>query len=255
MIRLVFLLRRRADVSAEDFQAYWSEQHAPLVDSHRSDLGIQRYIQSYRIDDPRAELMASSRGGMEQPYDGVAELWYTSEQAMFDIGKSSVGIRAGRALLDDERQFIDLTQSPLWVAHEHPPLGSASEVVVARPSSGIVKLHYPIRQRPEVNVDMTRQHPLDDASSMVGALSSCGVLDHRWVCRFESPIEAALREERGTVVDAYLGHFEAWLDLSSPPVADDGQGIESRIAAIEATVVDFARSTFWFGQERVIISS
>ena len=82
MIRLIFVLRRKPSMSREDFQKYWYETHAPLVAKHATTLGILRYLQDHTLDDPMNEQMAQARGGMEPPYDGVAELWWTTRQAL-----------------------------------------------------------------------------------------------------------------------------------------------------------------------------
>ena len=51
MIKIVFCLRRRADLSRDEFQTYWRDTHAPLVQSHADALGIRRYVQVHSIDD------------------------------------------------------------------------------------------------------------------------------------------------------------------------------------------------------------
>jgi hypothetical protein len=53
---------------------------------------------------------------MEPPYDGVAELWWDSAAALAAAGTAD-GRRAGAELLADEAEFIDLPQSPLWMAY------------------------------------------------------------------------------------------------------------------------------------------
>ena len=76
MIRCVFLLRRKAGMSLEEFQNYWRHEHAPLVASHASHLNLLRYVQVHKLDDPINDGMNKARGGrMEAPYDGVAEVW------------------------------------------------------------------------------------------------------------------------------------------------------------------------------------
>jgi hypothetical protein len=71
------------------------------------------------------------------------------------------------------------------------------------------------------------------------------------VHRVESPLEATLREQRGTLIPPYLGHAETWLDrsLASAPEARIG----SR-AAIEdeKRFIDFSRSAIWIGKERIV---
>ena len=51
MIKLVFALRRRGDLSRDEFQRYWREHHAPLVRSHAEVLGIRRYVQVHTLPD------------------------------------------------------------------------------------------------------------------------------------------------------------------------------------------------------------
>jgi uncharacterized protein (TIGR02118 family) len=119
VIKLVFVLRRRPEMSREEFQRYWREQHAPLVRSHAEALGIRRYVQVHSLPDELHAALRASRGAPEA-YDGVAELWFDSLEALGAAAVTDGGRRAAAALLDDERRFIDLERSPLWLAEEHP---------------------------------------------------------------------------------------------------------------------------------------
>ena len=118
MVKLSFALRRKSGLSREEFQRYWREVHAPLVKSHAGALGIRRYVQTHTLDNPANAALRASRGGPEE-YDGVAELWWDSLEALAAATASEAGIAAGRALLEDERRFIDLSRSPLWLAEEN----------------------------------------------------------------------------------------------------------------------------------------
>jgi uncharacterized protein (TIGR02118 family) len=122
MIKIVFCLRRRAELSREEFQAYWRDQHAPLVRTHASALGIRRYVQVHAVDDAISTAIAGPRHSPE-PFDGVAELWLDSLDALIAAGSSDAGRAASAALLADERTFIDLARSPLFLAEEHVVIG------------------------------------------------------------------------------------------------------------------------------------
>jgi EthD domain len=63
------------------------------------------------------------RGAQVEPYDGVAELWWDSYEEFAEAGATPEGRRAGRALLEDERNFIDLPKSPLFFTTEHVIIG------------------------------------------------------------------------------------------------------------------------------------
>ena len=122
MVKLVFCLRRLPRLSRADFQHYWREQHGPLVRRHAAALRIRRYIQLHTREDPFNGVLRASRGGPE-PYDGVAELWWESREDLQAATASPEGQRASLELLEDERRFIDLGRSPLWIADEHPIVG------------------------------------------------------------------------------------------------------------------------------------
>lgn len=119
MIKLVFCLRRLPSLSREEFQRYWLDRHGPLVRSHAAVLGIRRYVQTHTLDGPATDALRASRGGPE-PYDGVAELWWDDPDALAAATATPEGRAAGAALLEDERRFIDLARSPLFVARERP---------------------------------------------------------------------------------------------------------------------------------------
>lgn len=118
MIKIVFCLRRRADLSRDEFQAYWRTNHAPLVRSHAKTLGIRRYVQVHSIDDNISTAVAGPRHSPET-FDGVAELWLDSLDALIAAGSTAAGRTAAAALLEDERRFIDLERSPLFLAEEN----------------------------------------------------------------------------------------------------------------------------------------
>jgi uncharacterized protein (TIGR02118 family) len=119
VIKLVFCLRRLPHLSREEFQRYWYDRHAPLVRAHAATLGIRRYVQTHTLPHPLNDALRASRGGPDA-CDGVGELWWDSAEALAAVIATPEGRAAGAALLDDERRFIDLARSPLFVAEERP---------------------------------------------------------------------------------------------------------------------------------------
>ena len=119
MIKLVFCLRRLPTLSASEFQRYWHDNHAELVRRHADALGIRRYTQNHTFTDARLSPVSELRGGRVDPFDGVAELWWDSVENLLEAMSTAEGLNAGRALLEDERTFIDLPNSPLFFTEEH----------------------------------------------------------------------------------------------------------------------------------------
>jgi uncharacterized protein (TIGR02118 family) len=123
VIRLTYALRRRPELSREDFQRYWRENHAPLVRSHADTLRIRRYVQAHTATTPLDDALRESRSASVEPFDGVAELWWDSVDDMAQAMATPEGAQAGRELLEDEAKFIDLAASPLWIARENVVVG------------------------------------------------------------------------------------------------------------------------------------
>jgi EthD domain-containing protein len=45
MVKILFCLRKRANLTSAEFQKHWYEVHAPLVKKHQKVLRIARYVQ------------------------------------------------------------------------------------------------------------------------------------------------------------------------------------------------------------------
>jgi uncharacterized protein (TIGR02118 family) len=254
MIRLVFLLRRKAGTTLAEFQRYWRETHGPLVASFQQSLDILRYVQAHALEDPMNQAAASARGGMEPPYDGVAELWWDSEEALSAVLATEAGRAAGAALLEDEKRFIDLPRSPLWLAHEYPQVNPSPENLVARERSGLVKLHFPLRHHANQTLEAAQRYWRTSHGPLIRSQAhAMGILRYQQVHRFETPLEDALRQSRGTTVPAYMGHAEVWFDRSTPRSGPEAQEAGRRAVEDEAKFIDFKRSTMWIGKERVFI--
>jgi uncharacterized protein (TIGR02118 family) len=119
MVKLVFALRRLPHLSRQEFQRYWREKHAPLVESHRAVLGIRRYVQLHTLATPANDALRASRGAPDA-YDGIAELWFDT----LELASTPAAAAAAMELLEDERRFIDHARSPIWFGEERTILDS-----------------------------------------------------------------------------------------------------------------------------------
>ena len=109
--RIIFPLRRLGHLTRDEFQAYWRTSHGPLVAHHASTLGIVRYQQVHTLHEARPTTVPC--------FDGVAELWVDASRRSTDAKAVAA---ASQALLDDEKNFIDHSNSPIWIADEDPML-------------------------------------------------------------------------------------------------------------------------------------
>ena len=66
-------------------------------------------------------------------------------------------------------------------------------------------------------------------------------------------MDAEIQTARGTKTDAYLGHAEAWVDMSQAPNTDEARRANAAFIADEHNFINMERSTILFGKEHTII--
>jgi len=118
MIKMIFALKRLSHMSLEEFQTYWREKHALLAKKNLPKLRAKRYVQNHTLDSPFNELLRLTRDAAE-PFDGVVEIWWDSIEDLEAASETPEGAAAAEELLNDEKQFIDLSRSALWFSEEH----------------------------------------------------------------------------------------------------------------------------------------
>jgi hypothetical protein len=121
LVKLVYCVRKREDMSDADFRDYWLNRHGPLVRGlwERGTFpGMVRYVQSH-TDLEASEAVRASRGA-KPPYDGITEVWMDpSKQGGGDEAVRFASAEAGKVLLEDESTFIDFANSSVFVTREH----------------------------------------------------------------------------------------------------------------------------------------
>ena len=118
MVKFVMCITRHPDMTREAFRDYWMNKHGPFFMSNANAMGARKYIQSHTLDTLLNEGLRTSRG-MQPEYDGVAEVWFDSEEALMEGMSSPEGQKLGAALLEDEENFIDHSRSSAFIVEEH----------------------------------------------------------------------------------------------------------------------------------------
>lgn len=123
MLRVTFCLKRLPNLTREAFLDYWLNRHAPLVREHAEALGIREYVQSHSMTLPGPFPLAEARGSAGLDFDGVAQLWWDDMASFAAAGSTEAGRKAGFLLLEDEKRFIDLPNSPIFLSEDHVIIG------------------------------------------------------------------------------------------------------------------------------------
>lgn len=99
--KILLLMKRRADISMEEFRDYYETRHAPLAEKYSS--AVSRYIRRYIVPQPHPET-----GPFENPpFDVITELWFEDEE----IFKGTLGYITTAIMPDeivqDEKNLFD----------------------------------------------------------------------------------------------------------------------------------------------------
>ncbi|MES2493759.1 MAG: EthD domain-containing protein [Pseudomonadota bacterium] len=113
MIKMVFLLKRKAGMSREEFIRKYESGHAKLGEKHVPDAA--HYVRRYLM--PVPELFTGS--APEPEYDVITELWFdTREQydlAMARLARPDVVAE----IVADEETIFDRSKHRVFLVEEH----------------------------------------------------------------------------------------------------------------------------------------
>jgi uncharacterized protein (TIGR02118 family) len=118
MIKLVYVVQARDDVTPEEFHRYWLEEHGPLVASVAEDIRARKYVQSHTIETPLNQALVESRG-MAPIHQGITEVWWDNMEDLEAAVATAEGAAAAARLVEDEAKFIDFSRSTIFITEEH----------------------------------------------------------------------------------------------------------------------------------------
>ena len=123
MLKVIVCMKRKPGVSREEFQRYWREEHASVVRETAPAMGMRRNVHNDTISTPLDSAMRAGRGADMDDYDGVAESWFDSYEALLAATSTDEGRRAARRLAEDEARFIDFSRSRIFFVNERVVIG------------------------------------------------------------------------------------------------------------------------------------
>lgn len=105
MVKLIYCISKKPELSVEEFQRYWRETHGPIAGRIP---GLRRYVQCHVVPETYARA--------NPPYDGAAELWFDDVDTMREAMRSP----EVAAAMEDEKNFIDHSRVASLVTVEKP---------------------------------------------------------------------------------------------------------------------------------------
>jgi len=112
MIRFVHCVKRRRDITHEDFRRYWSSQKfTDMLAELGTITGAVRIRKNLTLlIDMNLELMRER--GSDEPYDGILEAWWDNARVFMDDHPNAEKMKIFLQQMEVyQQQFIDFSQS------------------------------------------------------------------------------------------------------------------------------------------------
>ncbi|MDH3638287.1 MAG: hypothetical protein OES09_07450 [Gammaproteobacteria bacterium] len=111
MIRFINCVKKRSDISIEEFLNYWHNQEfEDLLQQVIKITKPKRYARNLTLDVDANVIVKEERGSLE-PYNGIIEYWWDNGSELLDLYATDKAKLVRREMIDYQNRFIDLTGS------------------------------------------------------------------------------------------------------------------------------------------------
>lgn len=112
MLKLVFLLKRRPDMSMSEFRDYYENKHRKLAEQALPD--ALRYVRRY----VQAEKNPITGEAIPLPFDAIMEIWMKSRTAWDEMQAGLAGSAIMQAIYEDEQKLFASHENPMFTVEE-----------------------------------------------------------------------------------------------------------------------------------------
>ncbi|MBN6066874.1 EthD domain-containing protein [Aggregatibacter actinomycetemcomitans] len=115
MFKIMMLVTKKTSLSTAEFTRLW-RLHSQKVESFKEVLRIQRYCKTFPLTGDNQP--STQRETLPFKFDAMGELWYQSKDDFLTARDSEEGKKALAMLREDEKRFVDLANSVMWLGEE-----------------------------------------------------------------------------------------------------------------------------------------
>lgn len=216
MIRLNYYVRRKPGMSVEDFQNYWRESHGPLWAKYEEILGCRRYVQIHdNPEHPVAETLKTGYKVTGDAYDGYSVACWSEIAVLERALATPEGKAAWKALLEDEREFIDHDRSMLSFGTDHAVLNPRGKLVASEDSEMVRGAYFP-KGLPGIELGELHRHWIAIHGGLTHDFSTYSPnIRYFQVHSVENEIAQEMRSARDmSPSERYFGHAEVWISMA-----------------------------------------
>jgi uncharacterized protein (TIGR02118 family) len=272
LLKLAFLLHRKPGMTRQEFQTYWRETHAPIVNKYKESGYTAQYVQCHTRESSMTDAARRSRAGEGNPltdiFDGVAQIYWND---ISDIQKGMdhpLGKEGGRAMYQDEKNFIDLRRSPLIYGEEHVIIGDPDPMwrtKLPRAADGtlnLIKMTFPVNRKQGMGEKEFYDYWLNNHGPLVRKYApNSHILRYvQFHTRRDIPYMDPIRQHRAgkgnEPAPIFDGMAEVWWtsmdDIMASATDPKGPEMAKTLYEDEAKFLDFSTSPLFHGEEKII---
>lgn len=114
MIRLINCLRKRSELSDEEFRRYWMDgKFDELIHRVVQLTSVEQYGKNLTLRVDANDTFMRERGSGE-PYDGILEYWWINAHELMEVYETPPARELMDEMLEYQRQFVDLSRSVIF---------------------------------------------------------------------------------------------------------------------------------------------
>jgi hypothetical protein len=116
--KVVRTIRRRPDLTLQQFKDYWLHQHSRLEKERTETTRVRRIVATFPLGGP------IGAEGAQPPFDGMVALYFENP----DAAKRQFAATAPSVMRQDEVNFVDMSEAPLRsITEEYRIAGPSSQ--------------------------------------------------------------------------------------------------------------------------------
>src|ERR1700733_4633325 len=107
-VKIIFLLKRRPDLSTAAFRQHYEQSHVPLAESYIKHLllGYRRNYPIFATLNPSAQPAGLPPKPAEIEYDAITEMWVRDQAAVTEMTRIFADPAISKLLAEDEVKFL-----------------------------------------------------------------------------------------------------------------------------------------------------
>ena len=260
MITFNYLVRKKTEVSEEDFRNYWLGEHVGMCLQTAGSLGIGKYTKcETQHEDEVGKALRDMYGTASDGYDFVDQM-VIGDLENFKKGLADSEVQeALKVRHESEGAYVDFSRSDYWFTIDLAQI-FPREDIRATWNNTILKIFYVGRRHPHLSLAEAQLHWNSCHGAMARQFSEfLPFVKYIQGHRIESKVVDQYKALLGTDfenIDTMIGQAEAWLDRRIMPTlaGPETERMMSMLVEDIALFVDASISHYLVAKEHVILS-